>query len=215
MENIHKRRILIIAMIIIIVTSYIGVSAPDSPYEEVLVQVEQTTEDMSSHAVIAETESQPQHDEGQIQDDIIPRYDIPLSYDLQKYIWNKCKENNVEYELIIAMISLESGFKANVISKNSDYGLMQINKINHKRLKEKLNINDFLNPYDNVTAGIHMISELKNNSCGKYKTTEQYLMAYNMGIGGADRCFRKGIYSISYSRKIISNVKALKEEKKL
>lgn len=127
-------------------------------------------------------------------------YDCPLSHELQDYIRELCDENGVPMSLIIAMIEVESSFKANVISDTDDWGLMQINKINHDWLSEKYGITDFLNPYQNVYCGIMMISQHYNN----YQDVDKSLMAYNLGAAGAKRYWNNGIYETSYSRKIQS-----------
>ena len=67
-------------------------------------------------------------------------YDCPLDHDLQDYIRELCIENDVPMDLVIAMISVESSFRPNVVSGTSDYGLMQINKINHEWLSEEYGI---------------------------------------------------------------------------
>jgi hypothetical protein len=43
---------------------------------------------------------------------------IPLSKDLQSYIYNQCKSYNVDYYLVLSIIQKESSYKSNVISKD-------------------------------------------------------------------------------------------------
>lgn len=64
--------------------------------------------------------------------------DIPLSQSLQRYIYEICADENVPVTLIYAMIEHESGFNPEVVSKTDDYGLMQINEVNHSWLNEEL-----------------------------------------------------------------------------
>lgn len=59
-------------------------------------------------------------------------FDVPLSHSLQRYIYEVCADENVPVSLIIAMIDQESKFNPEVVSKTGDYGLMQINTINHE-----------------------------------------------------------------------------------
>ena len=70
----------------------------------------------------------------------IPEYDIPLEKDIQKYLYDKCQEYDVSYELALAVIKVESNFNPNLTNKNDngsmDYGLMQINSIHKKRLRK-------------------------------------------------------------------------------
>lgn len=126
-------------------------------------------------------------------------YDIKLSKELQKYLYDKCIENGLEYELMLAVIRTESNFKSNLISSTNDYGLMQINKCNHKNLKQKLGITDFLNPYQSIDAGVYMLSNLSS----KYKDEHQVLTAYNWGEYGMLRGWKKGTRSSKYSRRVL------------
>ena len=127
-------------------------------------------------------------------------YDCPLDNDLQDYIRELCVQNNLPMSLVIAIIENESSFVADVISPDGgDYGLMQINKINHKWLSEKYGITNFLNPYQNVLCGINILAD----QCNKYGDYHKALMAYNMGAGGANRLWKQGIYTSKYSEKVM------------
>lgn len=111
--------------------------------------------------------------------------------------------------LIIAMIEVESSFRANVISKSDDYGLMQINKINHEIMSEKYGITDFLDPYQNVFCGITIIAEHLEKTDGDIALA---LMRYNCGATGAKRLWDKGIYSTSYTEKIMTAMEGYDNE---
>ncbi len=127
-------------------------------------------------------------------------YDCPLSKDLQDYIRTLCEENDVPMDLVIAQIQIESQYKADCISGTNDYGLMQINKINHDWLSEKYGITDFLDPYQNVLCGIKILSgHLKN--CGNI---DKALMSYNLGTAGAEKLWKQGIHTTKYVQKIKS-----------
>ena len=128
-------------------------------------------------------------------------YDCPLSHDLQDYIRQLCETENVPMGLVIAMIDKESTFRASVVSATDDYGLMQINVINHEWLSEQYDITDFLDPYQNVFCGIKILSGHLENYDGDLSRA---LMAYNMGAGGARRLWNQGIYSTSYTTYILN-----------
>lgn len=144
------------------------------------------------------------------EEEIIPEYDIPLDKDIQKYLYDKCKEYNVPYDLALGVIKVESNFNPSLIHKNSngsrDYGLFQINTINHKWLSEELGITDFLNPYQNIDAGVYMLSQLLK----KYNNEHIVLMSYNMGERAAKNLVSRGIDSSRYSRKVIETKEELK-----
>lgn len=133
-------------------------------------------------------------------------YDLPLKADLQKFIFKQCHKSGVSYELVLALIEHESGFRSNIISKTDDYGLMQINSINHEWLIKELGISDFCNPEDNIRAGIYMLKQISE----KYDDAYMMLMVYNMGEANAKKLWGKGIYSSKYARIIITRADELK-----
>ena len=74
-------------------------------------------------------------------------FDVPLSHSLQRFIYEVCADENVPVTLIYAMIEHESQFDPEIISKTDDYGLMQINAVNHTWLNEEYRCADMLDPY--------------------------------------------------------------------
>jgi soluble lytic murein transglycosylase-like protein len=126
-------------------------------------------------------------------------YDCPLDNDLQDYIREVCEINDIPMSLVLAIISAESSFRQNIISKTNDYGLMQINVVNHEWLSEEFGITDFLDPYSNVFCGIQIY--MKHYE--KYGNMNKALMAYNLGATGAKRLWDKGIYGTDYTQKIL------------
>lgn len=130
----------------------------------------------------------------------IKLYDIPLSKSLQTYIYEICAEENVPVPLILAMIEHESRFNPEVISSTNDYGLMQINQINHAWLAEEYRTADMLDPYQNVFCGVKIIG----GYLSKYGDVTKALMAYNMGDYGASKAWQNGITSTSYTDSILS-----------
>lgn len=127
-------------------------------------------------------------------------FDIPLSDSLQRYIYEICADEGVPVTLALAMIEHESGFDPEVISATDDYGLMQINVVNHERLEAKYRCADMLNPYQNVFCGISIIGSYIE----KYEDYGKALMAYNMGEYGAKKAWENGVTSTKYSEKILS-----------
>lgn len=139
-----------------------------------------------------------------IQDDGY-RSDLPEKY--QDYLWQLCKKYKVTdyYELFIAQMYHESGFDELVISGTNDYGLMQINKCNHKWLAKELGNGDFLNPYNNMEAGVLIMSRFLQ----KYSDVHKALVCYNRG----ESAVINGTYSTSYSKCVISDMDKLIEIK--
>ena len=133
-------------------------------------------------------------------------HDIPLSEDIQKYAYNKCQESGIDYYIFLSLMRKESSFNPEAVSKTNDYGLCQINKINHNWMRKVFGSDwDPLNPYDSIDASIFMLSEYtKDYNCDNYNVL---LMNYNMGHGNAVECFNSGIYSSKYSRAIMDYAK--------
>lgn len=129
-----------------------------------------------------------------------PRIDCKLSDETQHMIFEKCQEYNVDFAFTMAMIFKESSFRSDVVSSGGDYGFMQINKCNHKWLKQTLGVTDFLDPEQNVTCGLYMISNLLN----KYEDPALALMAYNMGENGAKKKWDQGVYTSAYAEGILA-----------
>lgn len=134
--------------------------------------------------------------------------DVPMDEDLQEFIFYLSAGYNIDFTFVMALIQQESSFKADVISASDDYGLMQINKINHPYITETLGIKDFTEPYNNVRAGMFVLRKLFE----KYETPEKVLMAYNMGETGASRLWEKNIFETNYSKKVLQYQKDFNEE---
>lgn len=80
---------------------------------------------------------------------------------LQEYTYDLCVEYNIEkyFTLILSQFYAESRYNPKAISKTKDYGISQINKSNHNRLKKALGITDFLDAEQSILAGIYMMSD--------------------------------------------------------
>lgn len=188
--------LLLTAMALYIGKTAIDLNAPGSNAEVLNNQVEQVRIEPSREA---ETNMQE-----------IRIYNIPLADELQEYTFSLCKENNLDYEMVLAMMDQESDYKEKMISKTNDYGLMQINEVNHGWLKTELGIEDFLDAEQNILAGVRILSELT----GKYEDPHQALMAYNNGEAGAKRLWGQGKTTSEYSRSIMARAEELRKEMK-
>lgn len=161
----------------------------------IIERIPEETEPEPEPEVIEETEVQP-------------RITCRLNDEIQQMIVDKCEEYDIDFAFAMAVIFKESSFKPNVISNSNDYGLMQINKINHEWLSEELGITDFLDPEQNVTAGLHILQDLFE----KYEYPSLVLMAYNMGETGAKRLWVQGIYSTDYAEGILQQADRYENE---
>lgn len=125
--------------------------------------------------------------------------DVPMDARLQEYVFYLSEAYDIDFTFVMALIQHETNFEAGAISSTDDYGLMQINSVNHTYLAEELGITDFLDPYENVKAGMFILRKLFE----KYETPEKVLMAYNMGETGAARLWEQGIFEVNYSKEIL------------
>lgn len=135
-------------------------------------------------------------------------FDVPLSEDLQDYIFELCEQRDINPAIIIAMIERESNFKASIMGDNGNsYGLMQIQPRWHKKRMNTLGCQDLLDPYQNVTVGIDYFADL----CSEGKGTTWALMAYNGGPGYANKKASRGVVS-DYASSILANSKNLERK---
>jgi len=133
---------------------------------------------------------------------------VDMDIELQEYVYCLSYANNIDFAFVMGLIQTESNFKTDVVSKTNDYGLMQINKINHSWLSKELGINNFNDPYQNVRAGIYILRDLFE----KYEDNSKVLMAYNLGETGAKRLWVQDIYETTYSKKVLKNAENFNSE---
>lgn len=133
---------------------------------------------------------------------------VPMDEDLQEFIFYLSQAYEMDFTFVMALIQRESSYNPDVISASNDYGLMQINEINHPYLQEQLGITDFTEPYGNVQAGMFILRKLFE----KYETPEKVLMAYNMGETGASRLWEQDIFEINYSKSVLQIQQELNAE---
>lgn len=138
-------------------------------------------------------------------------YDIPLSGHLQKYTYVLCKQYDVDFEMVLAVMDVESEYNTKAFRQNKksyDVGLMQINSFNHSWLIETLGLWDVFHPWNNIKSGVFILSGLS----AKYPDKHQVLTAYNMGDSKMRLHWKKGVKSTEYSRKVMRKIEELRKE---
>ena len=146
-------------------------------------------------------------------------YEIPEEYSrtggyfpekMQVYTYCVCKQYGVRYDLVVALIEKESGYKFDKVGDDGhSIGYMQIYEECHRDRMERLNVTDLTNPYQNVLVGIDYLSELIE----RYGTIQDALAAYNYGEQGAKQhLWKNGIYVYEYNQTIMSRMKEIEEE---
>lgn len=137
----------------------------------------------------------------------VPYIECELDTKYQDFVWVMCQKYEIDFYLVMALMKIESDYSIDKISVTDDYGLMQINKINHKYLSDTLGITDFLDPYENIKAGTFMLNGLLEATDGNIQLA---LMSYNMGYERAKLLWKYGEYGTKYSQKVIQEYERLK-----
>lgn len=130
-------------------------------------------------------------------DDIVTDGNL-LDYDLQITMQACCEKYGVPYALALAVADVESRFDPTATSSTNDYGLMQINQVNHGWLLEQ-GI-DPMTPEGNIEAGVLFLSDYLT----AYGDPEMAIMAYNCGPGGAQKLWAAGTYHTEHSQKVMA-----------
>lgn len=184
------------------------VTAEDIPAESETPEIETENApetDAASYQQVTSKLEEKEEDEIVPAVEVIPavegKYlDVPMSAELQDYARSVSEEYGIPFELTMAVIYVESGFDATAISSTGYYGLMQISYINHDSLSDELNINNFLDPYQNIRAGVHVLAEKIRESGGDFTKA---LMKYNRGNAVALQQMSQGIFSTAYTEKVL------------
>lgn len=128
---------------------------------------------------------------------------------VQVYTFCLCRQNNVEFEKVLAVIETESGYRWDAESSVA-YGYMQIDPVCHYDRMERLGVYDIKDPYQNIKTGIDYLVELLKKYDGNYKKA---LTAYRWGAAGAYRDhFSKGQESCIYADTVMARAERIKKQ---
>ena len=125
-------------------------------------------------------------------------YDVPLSEDLQDYIFDIAERYGVPSEVIIAVIQKESDYNQYAVGGCGEQGYMQIHPCNYETLHEELGVTDLFSAEQNILSGAYLLSTF----FGRYDTINEALMCYNCGEAGANRLWKQGITETEYSKEV-------------
>ncbi|NBI28662.1 transglycosylase SLT domain-containing protein [Chengkuizengella marina] len=151
-----------------------------------------------------------------------PKYDnVPLTDDVKQKIYDYSINKNFSYELILAIMKLESNFITDH-DNGEDYGIMQWNKPSGTFdfltdiVAVELNIQkedvDWTNPYHNAIGSIWYLDWLRNEWRNLGVTADEHLfekilISYNMGFNGTNKFLSShGVDDSPYVR-AVSNYK--------
>lgn len=135
------------------------------------------------------------------------REDIPLAAETQKLLYTACTETGVQYELALAVVRQETGFR-NITGDGGDsIGYMQVQPRWHSDRMERLGVTNLADPYSNFLVGCDYLAEM----IGKEKGVEWALMAYNGGPSYANNMAEDGKVS-KYASDVLGYMNELTEE---
>lgn len=135
-----------------------------------------------------------------LSDDTFTPLKCDMPEELQEYTYYLCEAYYLDFDFVMALIYTESSFKADAVSEQGSYGLMQISKVNHDALTDALGVTDFTEPYGNIRAGLYILRGLFE----RYDDERRVLMAYNMGEYGASVLWEQDIHETAYTNKVLS-----------
>lgn len=155
-------------------------------------------------------------------------YDIDMPEEVQKYLHDKCLEYDIEYELALAVIKLETEwtFDPEFKTKNTnskgkilsiDEGLFQINSKLTDWYAELAGIEDdydVFDPYDNILMGLagldfwRRYAIEKENLTDKDEITVYMLECYTHGYYGYKEHDK---FQTAYSKVVLQHYKDFKE----
>ena len=134
---------------------------------------------------------------------------VPLSRELQEWIYTYATEQNVSPYLVYAVIWQESNFKKDATGDSGQsHGLMQIRVQYHQERMNSLGVTDLYDPKQNIMVGIDYLVELL--TWRETSTLEWVLMAYNGGPDYADKLQASGKVS-TYALEVLRKLHDLKE----
>lgn len=110
----------------------------------------------------------------------------PLSLETQMLLYGACLEFQVDYDLALAVIEQETGYRNLTGDGGESAGYMQIQRKWWSGLMDEIGTEDLNQPEDNFRTGCAILRQLLD----KYGNTEDALTAYNSGRPGSSRYSR-------------------------
>ena len=181
----YGRWVIAVVLVAVVMVVFIGANEPNSTTDS-------EEKPKAKEVIVAEKKTVANETEG------FNPYEVPLSEDLQLYIYELSERYSVPMELIIAVIAQESNYDAGAIGDNGNsVGLMQVQYHQHVDRITEFNVTDLTNPYENVLVGVDYLAE-----CIGKGGLEWGLMAYNGGFNHANNMTAQGVIT-EYAESVI------------
>jgi hypothetical protein len=117
---------------------------------------------------------------GYVPDEILEEVVVPPGGDLREAAAAAARRHGLDPELVIAVVSVESGFRPQAVSPKGAQGLMQL----MPRTAASLGVDDAFDPEQNLDGGARHLGQLLALYDGDL---ERALAAYNAGQGAVHR----------------------------
>jgi len=141
--------------------------------------------------------------QGFVPDEVLDEVTVPPGGDLRRAATLAARRHGLDPELVIAVVSVESGFRPQAVSPKGAQGLMQL----MPKTAESLGVVDAFDPEQNLDGGVRHLGQLLAQYNGD---VGQALAAYNAGEGAVQR--HKGIppyrETRAYVRKVLEKYRA-------
>jgi soluble lytic murein transglycosylase-like protein len=135
--------------------------------------------------------------QGFVPDEVLDEVAVTPGGDLRQAAALAARRHGLDPELVIAVVSVESGFRPQAVSPKGAQGLMQL----MPRTAESLGVVDAFDPEQNLDGGVRHLGQLLAQYNGD---VERALAAYNAGEGAVHR--HKGIPPYRETRAYVKKV---------
>jgi len=146
---------------------------------------------------------------GFVPDEVLDEVAVPPGGDLREIAALAARRHGLDPELVIAVVSVESGFRPQAVSPKGAQGLMQL----MPKTAESLGVADAFDPEQNLDGGARHLGQLLALYDGD---VERALAAYNAGEGAVHRHHGVPPYreTRAYVKKVLERYRAQSEQKR-
>jgi soluble lytic murein transglycosylase-like protein len=117
---------------------------------------------------------------GFVPDEVLDEVAVPAGGDLREIAASAARRHGLDPELVVAVVSVESGFRPAAVSPKGAQGLMQL----MPRTAASLGVEDAFDPAQNLDGGARHLGQLLTLYGGD---VARALAAYNAGEGAVQR----------------------------